>query len=200
MNLLFKISYGLYVAAAGADGRDSGCIINTLMQQTATPERFTVTINKANYTTELIKKSGKLSVALLSKDTTFAFIKALGMQSGRDVNKFEGMACERGDNGVLVPTENVIGYFEMQVEDAVDMGTHIQFLLSVTAIKNIADREPLTYAYYQSDIKPKPQVNAEANKEKWVCKICGYVHEGPLPSDFVCPLCKHPASDFEKLG
>jgi len=34
--------------------------------------------------------------------------------------------------------------------------------------------------------------------EKWVCVVCGYVHEGPLPKDFICPICGATAEQFVK--
>ena len=35
---------------------------------------------------------------------------------------------------------------------------------------------------------------------KWKCKVCGYIYEGEeIPADFTCPVCKQPASSFEKI-
>lgn len=200
MNLLFKISYGLYTLCAGDGGKESGCIINTFAQQTATPETFSVTLNKQNFTHELIVRSGECAVAVLSQKTDFDFIKRFGMQSGRDTDKFEGIESVVAKNGVRVPkSKGVLGYFALKVQKSIDMGTHTMFVLESVQTQNFADDgDALTYDYYQTFVKPKPQASADS-KEKWVCKICGYVHEGPLPSDFICPICKHPASDFEKL-
>ncbi|MEG2541457.1 MAG: flavin reductase [Clostridia bacterium] len=199
MNLMFKISYGLYLLAANDGNRDNACMINTFMQQTNAPETFSVTVNKTNLTHDMIAKSKKCVVAILSTSTKFETIKNFGMQSGKTANKFEGVAAERAQNGVLVATDGVIGYFELDVESSVDMGTHTMFILKATANKVLADGEPLTYGYYQSNIKPKPQPIATDKKERWICRICGYIYEGSLPADFICPICKHPASDFERL-
>ena len=176
MNLLFKITYGLYVLTSEADGKAGGCVINTLSQQTSEPERFSVTVNKLNFTHDLIMKSGKFAVALLSKSVKFDLIKGFGMRSGRDTDKFAGVKTVTAKNGCKVPAEGVIGWFEMKVEKTIDFGTHTMFVASVT-----------------------PPAPASADEEVWVCRICGYVHRGPLPQDFVCPICKHGAQDFEKV-
>ena len=202
MNLLFKISYGLYVLTAEADGVYGGCMINTLSQQTSAPEKFSVTVNKANFTHELIPKSGKFAVAVLSRSTSFELIKGFGMRSGKDADKFEGVPFVTAENGCKVPTEGVLGYFEMAVEDSIDFGSHTMFVAKRTDTVALAeDGEELTYAYYQSDIKPRPAPLPAANddEEVWVCKVCGYVHRGKLPADFVCPICKHGAQDFERV-
>lgn len=202
MNLLFKISYGLYVLSAEADGVYGGCMINTLSQQTSAPEKFSVTVNKANFTHELIRKSGKFAVAVLSRSTSFELIKGFGMRSGKDADKFEGVPFVTAENGCKVPTEGVLGYFEMAVEDSIDFGSHTMFVAKRTDTVALAeDGEELTYAYYQSDIKPRPAPLPAANdgEEVWVCKVCGYVHRGKLPADFVCPICKHGAQDFERV-
>lgn len=201
MNLLFKITYGLYVLTSEAEGKEGGCVINTLSQQTSEPERFSVTVNKLNFTHDLIMKSGKFSVALLSKSVKFDLIKGFGMRSGRDADKFAGIAYRTAKNGCKVPVEGVMGWFDMKVESTVDFGTHTMFVASVTdTVVSDEKGEELTYAYYHSDVKPKPAppTPASADEEVWVCRICGYVHRGPLPQDFVCPVCKHGAQDFEK--
>ena len=202
MNLLFKITYGLYVLTSEADGKAGGCVINTLSQQTSEPERFSVTVNKLNFTHDLIMKSGKFAVALLSKSVKFDLIKGFGMRSGRDADKFAGVKTVTAKNGCKVPAEGVIGWFEMKVEKTIDFGTHTMFVTSVTDSGVLDEKgEELTYAYYHSDVKPKPAPPAPANadEEVWVCRICGYIHRGPLPQDFVCPICKHGAQDFEKV-
>lgn len=201
MNLLFKISYGLYVLSSESDGRRGACMINTLAQQTSSPERFSVTVNKANYTHRLISESGKFAVAVLGENTSFDTIKGFGMRSGRDVDKFDGVAYETAQNGCAVPTDGALGYFEMTVDDSIDFGTHTMFVAHTTATKTFADDgNALTYDYYQRFVKPRPQpVAADDNEEVWVCKVCGYVHKGKLPADFVCPVCKHGAQDFERI-
>ena len=202
MNLLFKITYGLYLLSSEAEGKHGGCVINTLSQQTSEPERFSVTVNKMNFTHDLIAKSGKFAVALLSKKVKFDLIKGFGMRSGRDTDKFADVDFVTAQNGCKVPTDGVLGFFGMKVEDSIDLGTHTMFLASATESRVLdGNAEELTYAYYHSDVKPKPAPTPVASDEEvWVCRICGYVHRGPLPSDFVCPVCKHGAQDFEKVN
>lgn len=201
MNLLFKISYGLYVLTSESKGEYGGCMINTLSQQTSEPEKFSVTVNKLNRTHALISESGRFAVAVLSDKTPFDLIKGFGMRSGKDCDKFDGVPFVTAANGCKVPTEGVLGYFEMKVEDKIDFGTHTMFVASRTATELLAaEGNELTYAYYQSNIKPRPApAPADDGEEVWVCRICGYVHKGKLPADFVCPVCKHGAQDFERV-
>ena len=155
-----------------------------------------VNINKANYTHEVVKKSGKLNVNILSKDTTFDLIKKYGFVSGRDVNKFEGEEVERSNNGLVILPDHINAFLSLEVESYVDLDTHGMFICKVIEAKKLNNNETLTYNYYQTNVKPKP----EEKKKGYVCKVCGYVYEGDeLPDDFICPLCKHGASDFEKL-
>ncbi len=198
MSLLFKITYGLYVVSASDDNQHNACICNTLMQQSDSPQRLSLTLNKDNLTTDLIAKSGKCSVGVLSQNTTFDLIKDFGMQSGRNVDKFANAEFYVTENGNKLPAGD-IGHFDFDVLDTVDFGTHTMFVLAPTdMVVSKADENPLTYAYYHSDVKPKPQAQV-SNSESWVCKICNYVHNGPLPSDIICPLCKHGAVDFVKV-
>lgn len=193
---LFKIEYGLYVVTSNDGKKDNGCIVNTVTQLTDTPFRVAVNINKANYTHEIVKKSGKLNVNILSKDTTFDLIKKYGFVSGRDVNKFEGEEVERSNNGLVILPDHINAFLSLEVESYVDLETHGMFICKVVEAKKLNNNETLTYNYYQSNVKPKP----EEKKKGYVCKVCGYVYEGDeLPDDFICPLCKHGASDFEKL-
>ncbi len=197
MSLLFKISYGLYVLSSSANGKQNGCMINTVMQQTNTPERVSITVNKGNLTHDYIVESGKASVSILNQLVTFDMIKHFGFQSGRVANKFDGIPAKVLGSGNLVPTSGVVGYLDLEVVDKIDMGTHTQFVCSIAEEVQGEGGEPLTYAYYHSHVKVanKPVV---AEGEVWECNICGYVHKGALPKDIVCPLCKHGASDFTK--
>ena len=197
MNLLFKITYGLFLVCSKDGDKDNVCVCNTLMQQSSNPERFSVTLNKANLTTQIISKTKKCCVAILSQETPFDVFKDYGMRSGRDCDKLQGKTYETSECGIKVPTEGVIGFFEYDVVDEIDMNSHIMFVVESKGTKEIKDGEAVTYSYYQSNIKPKPQV-IKSEEEVWVCKVCGYVHKGPLPKDFVCPICKHGAADFEK--
>ena len=193
---LFKIEYGLYVVTSNDGKKDNGMIVNTVTQLTDKPFRVAVNINKANYTHDVVRKTKKMNVNILTQDTTFDLIKKYGFVSGRDVNKFEGEEVERSSNGLVVLSNHINAVLSLEVESYVDLETHGMFICKVIEAKKINNNPTLTYNYYQANVKPKP----EEKKKGYVCKVCGYVYEGDeLPEDFICPLCKHGASDFEKL-
>lgn len=204
-NLSFqKLSYGLFVLTAKDGEKDNGCIINTAAQITVDPNRISIAVNKANYTHDMILKTGQFNVSILSEKATFDIFKRFGFQSGRDADKFEGYEAnvKRGENGLLYVTEGTNAFISGKVVDALDYGTHTLFIAEVTEAEVLADDPSATYAYYFAYIKPKPEAAPASEKKKvvWVCKICGYVYEGdPIPEDYICPLCKHPASDFERV-
>lgn len=203
--VMYNLSYGLFVLTTSFEGKDNGCIINTAGQVTSEPNRISITVNNANYTTELIKKSGKFNISILSEDASFDIFKHFGFQSGKEVDKFDGYsACKRSANGIYYTTEGVNSYISATVEQAIDLGSHTMFIAKVDATEVLSKAPSATYAYYHANIKPKtePKTEQSANKGKvaWRCKICGYIYVGEeLPADFTCPLCKHPASDFEKI-
>ena len=203
--VMYNLSYGLFVLTTSFEGKDNGCIINTAGQVTSEPNRISITVNNANYTTELIKKSGKFNISILSEDASFDIFKHFGFQSGKEVDKFDGYsACKRSANGIYYTTEGVNSYISATVEQAIDLGSHTMFIAKVDAMEVLSKVPSATYAYYHANIKPKAEPNTaqSANKGKvaWRCKICGYIYVGEeLPADFTCPLCKHPASDFEKI-
>lgn len=194
---LFKISYGLFVVTSNDGTRDNGLIVNTVSQITDSPIRVAVAINKKNYSHDTIKETGKMNVCCLSADAPFSVFETFGFKSGRDTNKFDGITPVRSENNLAVLPEFINGFISLEVESYIDMGSHGMFICTVSEAKSISDKESMTYTYYQKNVKPKP----EATKSKgYVCKICGYVFEGDsLPEDFVCPWCKHGASDFEKI-
>lgn len=198
---MFKLSYGLFVLTAQEDGFDNGCIINTVMQVTSTPNRISITVNKANKTHDMIKATGLFNASILAENASFDTFRHFGFQSGKNVDKFADYALkERAENGLYYVTAGTNAYLSGKVVQEIDLGTHTQFVADVTAGEILSGVPSVTYAYYQSNIKPKPEAPKEkAGKTVWVCKICGYVYEGEeLPADFVCPLCKHGAADFEK--
>ena len=197
MNIMNYITYGLYVLSVRESDKDSGCMINTLMQQTSQPEQVSVTVNKANYTAEILSRTRKASVAMLSTSTSFEFIKGFGMRSGRDSDKFDGVEAKRAENGILVPTASIVGYLNIEVKEMIDLGTHIQFLCLVTG-SEVFGGKPLTYAYYHANVKPRPA--AQAGSDDYVCTICGYVRKGKPEADYVCPICKHGAEVFVKAA
>ena len=193
---LFKIGYGLYVVTSNDGKKDNGCIVNTVSQLTDTPLRVAVNINKLNYSHDIIKKSGVLNVNCLNNEAPFKVFQDYGFCSGRDVDKFADKEVLRSENGLVVLPNYVNAFFSLKVDNYVDLGTHGMFICSVTESKIINNIETMTYNYYQANVKPKP--NTE-KKKGYVCKVCGYVHEGDLPDDFICPLCKHGVADFEEI-
>lgn len=195
-NALFKLSYGLFVLTARQDGKDNGCIINTVMQVTDTPKRIQVAVNKDNLTHDMIAATGVFNVSVLSEEAVFWVFSHYGFQSGRDVDKFANIPETRTENGIRYIEGCTNAVISGKVVQSIDCGTHTLFLAEVTDAKVLDQAPSMTYQYYFDHVKPKPQPTQEA---KWVCKICGYVYEGdPLPGDFVCPWCKHGVEDFEK--
>ncbi len=197
LTALFKIGYGLYVVTSNDGKKDNGLIVNTVSQVTNVPNRIAVTINKDNYSHHVIKQTGIMNVNCLSTEAPFAVFEAFGFQSGRTVDKFKDCTPYRSDNGLVFLPKYINSFMSLKVEQYVDLDTHGMFICSITESRVISDTETMTYNYYQQNVKPKPKTEG---KKGWVCKICGYVHEGEnLPDDFICPLCKHPASDFEPI-
>ena len=197
LSALFNIGYGLYVVTSNDGKKDNGLIVNTVSQVTSTPNRIAVTINKQNYSHHVIKQSGKMNINCLTVDAPFSVFERFGFVSGRNVDKFEGITPLRSDNGLTFLPRYINSFMSLKVEQYIDLDTHGMFICSVSEARVISDKETMTYTYYQNNVKPKP--NTEG-KKGYVCKICGYVYEGdPLPEDFICPLCKHGASDFEPI-
>ncbi len=195
---MYKISYGLYMLTTTDGEKQNGCIVNTVAMLTDNPKRITLFVNKANYSNELLKKTGICNVSVLTESAPFDLFKQFGFVSGRDTDKFAGGEYPVTENGLQYLPAHANAVLSAKVVDALDYGTHTLFVAEVTEAKTLSDEKSVTYEYYQQNIKAKPQAAAPSDKEKWVCKVCGYVHEGPLPEDFVCPWCKHPASDFER--
>lgn len=197
MAALFNIGYGLYAVTCSDGSKDNGLIVNTVTQITNAPNRVAVCINKQNYSHHVIRQTGIMNVNCLSVDAPFSIFETLGFQSGRTVNKFEHLPVLRADNGLAFLPKYINSFLSLKVEQYIDLDTHGMFICSVTEARVISDQETMTYSYYQAHVKPKP---ATEGKKGWVCKVCGYVYEGEsLPEDFVCPLCKHGAADFEPI-
>lgn len=195
---MHKLSYGLFVLTTALDGKDNGCIINTAIQVTDNPKRLLFAVNRQNYTNEMLKESGVFALSVLTEETPFEVFEHFGFQSGRDADKFIGTPF-RCSNGVAYCAGVTNAVFAGKIESWQDVGTHTVFIAEVEEAKVLSDVPSVTYSYYFANIKPKPQPKTE-QKKGYVCKICGYVYEGDeLPADFTCPLCKHPASDFEPL-
>ncbi len=197
LSALFNIGYGLYVVTCSDGKKDNGLIINTVTQVTNTPNRIAVTINKENYSHHIIKQTGIMNVNCLTVDAPFRVFEVFGFQSGRNVDKFADCDPLRSDNGLVFLPRHINSFMSLKVEQYVDLDTHGMFICSVTEARVLSDRETMTYTYYQDHVKPKPQTDG---KRGYVCKVCGYIYEGEeLPADYVCPLCKHGASDFEEI-
>ncbi len=207
-----KLSYGLFVCTAREGDKDNGCIINTATQVTIIPNRVTVAINKSNYTHDMVVRTKAMNISVISEDADFDMFKHFGFQSGKDVDKFSPASgewmkenqskCKRADNGIMYIEEGVNSYMSLAVTDIIDLDTHSLFICQVTDGAILNDVASATYAYYHKNIKTQVEKvgRTPEGKTVWKCKICGYVYEGEeLPDDFICPWCKHPASDFEKV-
>ena len=197
LTALFNIGYGLYVVTSNDGKKDNGLIVNAVTQVTNTPNRIAVTINKDNYSHHVIKQTGKMNVNCLSVDAPFSVFEKFGFVSGRNVDKFADYEAVRSDNGLYFLPRHINSFMSLVVEQYLDLGTHGMFICSVSEARVLSNRETMTYTYYQNNVKPKPQTEG---KKGFVCKICGYIYEGDtLPDDFICPLCKHGAADFEEI-
>ena len=197
LTALFNIGYGLYVVTSNDGKKDNGLIVNTVTQVTNTPNRIAVTINKQNYSHHVIKQTGKMNINCLTVYAPFKVFETFGFQSGRNVDKFKDCEPLYSDNGLVFLPRYINSFMSLEVEQYIDLDTHGMFICSVTEARVLSDRETMTYTYYQNNVKPKPKTEG---KKGYVCKICGYVYEGdPLPEDFICPLCKHGAADFEPI-
>lgn len=200
-NAMYNLTYGLFVVTTNVNGKDYGCIVNT-GSQVANPNKITISVNKANYTCEMIQQSKTFTLSVLSESAVFDVFKHFGFQSGRNVDKFDGYNdVSRDAIGNVYLTKGTNAYLSVKVEQVVDLDSHMMFIGELVDGDVLSKEPSMTYAYYHANVKPKPQVKVEETKKtKWVCKICGYVYEGEeLPEDFICPWCKHPASDFEKV-
>ena len=197
LTALFNIGYGLYVVTSNDGKKDNGLIVNTVSQLTSSPNRIAVTINKANYSHHIISRTKKMNVNCLNVEAPFKVFEQFGFVSGRNTDKFGDAAVSRSDNGLVFLDSYINSFMSLEVESYVDLDTHGMFICRITEARVINDKETMTYTYYQNNVKPKPETEG---KKGFVCKICGYVYEGDtLPEDFICPLCKHGASDFEPI-
>ena len=200
---LFTLSYGLYVLTAREGDRDCGCIVNTVTQLTENPTRIALSVNKQNFTNEVIQRTGVFNISVLTEAATMDLFRHFGFQSGRDVDKFAGRTDPASENGLRYIGGPANALISGKVEQAIDCGTHMLYIALVTEARKLSDAPSMTYAYYFANVKPKPQPKPAEDKPRrgFVCRICGYFYEGDeLPPDFICPLCKHGAADFEPVG
>ncbi|MBR4718625.1 MAG: flavin reductase [Lachnospiraceae bacterium] len=198
---LYNLSYGVFMVGTRSGDKKNGCITNTCIQVTNDPLKVAAAVINANYTAELIKESGRFTLSMLDKSVSFDTIKHFGFQSGRNVNKLEGLTLPEDDNGIPYMGWSACAMLSLKVTDSIDLGSHTLFIAEVTDAKVLSDKAPLTYADYQNDVKPKPaQVSTDKKIKGWKCKICGYVYEGSeLPKDYLCPICGHGPDDFEPI-
>lgn len=200
---MYKLSYGLFVLTAKEDSKDNGCIINTAIQAASEPNQLSICVDKLNYTHDMIKRTGAFTVSVISQNAAFDLFKQFGFQTGREADKFADFSsCTRGANGIYYITEGTNAYISVKVTKSEDLGSHTMFIGEITDMEVLSEVPSVTYEYYLNNIKPKPQAVdiTEEGQTVWRCTICGYEYVGEeLPEDFVCPLCKHPASDFEKI-
>ena len=202
---MYKLSYGLFVLTTTTGEKSNGCITNTTIQVASEPNQISFAVNKANFTHDMVMQTKACNISVISKAADFELFKHFGFQSGRDVDKFAGYTdCKVAENGIPYITKGTNAFFSIEVKQTVDLGSHTLFIGEPTAMEVLSDVSSATYAYYQSNIKPKPEAKPADQEQlppgmhKWRCKICGYEYVGEtLPEDYICPICKHPASDFE---
>ena len=195
---MFNLSYGLFILTAKDGEKDNGCIVNSVGQVTSQPNRISLTVNKANYTHDMILKTKEFNVSVLAENSKFETYKHWGFQSGRNTDKLESISFKRSANGLVYIADETNAFLSAKVVSTLDLGTHTLFIADVTDGEVLSQVPSATYSFYQNNIKPKP---ASTEKRKgFICTVCGYIYEGEtLPDDFICPVCKHPASDFRPL-
>ncbi|AEB14100.1 MULTISPECIES: flavin reductase [Treponema] len=195
---MFNLSYGLFILTAKDGEKDNGCIVNTVGQVTSQPNRISLTVNKANYTHDMILKTKEFNVSVLAENSKFETYRHWGFQSGRNTDKLESISFKRSANGLVYIADETNAFLSAKVVSTLDLGTHTLFIADVTDGEVLSQVPSATYSFYQNNIKPKP---ASTEKRKgFICTVCGYIYEGEtLPDDFICPVCKHPASDFRPL-
>ena len=201
---MYKLSYGLFVLTAKDGDKNSGCIINTAIQAASEPNQISICVNKANYTHDMVLNSGAFNVSVISEAAKFELFKRFGFSSGRDTDKFADFdGYGTAGNGIRYVTDGTNAYMSVKVEKTVDLGSHTMFIGTITDMEVLSDTASATYAYYFENIKPKPEAVGKTSDGQtiWRCRICGYEYVGEeLPEDFICPICKHPASDFDKVS
>lgn len=213
LTAFYKMTYGLYILSSSVQGKDAGCIVNTVTQVTAEPPKLAVAVNKQNTTAKIIQESGVFAAVPLTQEAGMDLIGVFGFRSSETEDKFAGFHFKRDEAGVPYVTDCAAARFSAKVEQTVDLGTHLLFIGEVTEAEKLLPEEPMSYAYYHSVVKggtPKtaPSYKGEAEEvpvapatsgERWRCTVCGYIHEGPLPEGFTCPLCGVGVESFEKL-
>ena len=195
-----NFTYGLFVITAKDGEKLNGCIINTGIQAASDPLTVAVSLNKTDYTHDMIVKTGEFNLSFLDETAPFDTFKHFGYQSGRDVDKFEKFEYSLAANGIPYITKGANAYLSAKVTKTIDLGSHTMLIAEITDAEVFSKVPSMSYSYYFANVKPKPQAKETEKKVGWICTICGYIypHE-ELPADYICPICKHPASDFRKL-
>ena len=166
---LYSLQYGVFMLGTKSGEKINACITNTCFQAANSPTRIAVSVIKQNFTCQLIEESGVFALSILDRSCSFETIKRFGYQSGRNVDKFAGFEYETADNGCPYIKKEACSVIEAKVCNKLDLGTHVLFIAEVTEAKVLGNAEPMTYAYYQSDIKPKTggtTAGAESKKIK----------------------------------
>lgn len=200
---LYNLTYGVYLLSANDGTRDNACIINTAVQVANNPTRVSVSVVKGNLTHDMIMTSKRCNLSALSTSAPYSIFADFGMRSGREVNKFDAFSdVARSENGLYYLTKHTTAFLSLEITQMLDLGTHTMFIGEVVDGEVLANDENCTYTYYQTVIKANANsVKQEPKKSGWRCTVCDYVYEGDeLPEDFVCPICKHGAEDFERIG
>lgn len=205
--VLYDLSYGLYAIGAKDNERDCGCIVNTVFQISGEGPIIALSMNKDNYTYELIKRNNQFSVSILSEATNPEVINKLGFVSGKDNDKWNGFAYDHMD-GLPIVKENTLGHMICEVQSMVETTTHFVILAKVINAAKDSKGTAMTYAYYHNVIKGKAPKKAPTYQEEsevkdvWVCSVCGYIYDGPNfeaePDTYECPICHVPKMMFEK--
>lgn len=203
---LYSLQYGVFLLGTKSGEKINACITNTCFQAANGPTRIAISVIKQNLTCQMIEESGVFALSVLARSCSFDTISHFGYQSGRNVDKFADFDFETAGNGCPFIKKEACSVIEAKVCNKLDLGTHMLFIAEITDAKVLSDEEALTYSYYQTNVKPKAgsaagNAGSEPKKIKgWRCKICGYEYDGSeLPADFECPLCGHPAEDFEPI-
>ena len=206
----FNLSYGVYVIGTMDGEKPTGCIANSAMQVTATPETIAVSINHDNYTHEIFTKNDIFSLNIIPENIDGMLIGTFGFQSGRDIDKFSEVPYEMVGGAPVIKAS--CGHFICRIINTMETDTHTVFLGEVLDYDVMSDETPMTYSYYHKVVKGRAPKNAPTYIEKedfsesdgnYVCSLCMYEYDGEipfeeLPDDYVCPICGQPKSAFAK--
>lgn len=180
-----KISQGVYVLTTNG----GGCVVDAVSQVSAGDNPLiAVAVMKKNYTNEMLHKNEKFAISVMGLNANMEVIKTFGMNSMRDINKFENVKTTEIEGLPII--DESLGYMVCEVVDKIENETHTLFIGRLIEADVYEDSEVMTYGYYQEHKDELLKVTTEEGKTAWVCTMCGYVYYGEeLPDDFKCPLC-----------